>query len=754
MDDKLTDMKRRASGRKISIVEGFVTTIGMSIGGVYAPNFVLTEFMIKIMHASNFLIGFANSIIYYPGILQPLFAILLRRVSRRPLIFVSALFGRGGFIIAILFVLLFPGETSKAAFPFVLVLSAVFSALGFGWSTLMADLVPESMRGKYFALRNALASVSGFVVILLAGYILKNYSDPAQLPAGFLIIYLIAFVANSIGAMFFLFQYDPPSTEVVTGSVGEDFKKIFADGNFLRFIGMSVFFTFVLSLTGPFYNVYILEYLKMPYDTLSLCTALAVLVSILGLFFWGKISDIIGNRIVARITLMALMFQPVLWIFVRPESSLLSSVLLIILPAFFGAGWGLVSYNSLLSISPNTNRSLYLGIYSSFVAVAGIVAPLIGGGIIDYVRQAPFVIAQTTFHPAVTVFAGSAFLMLIGLIFFPYYRESRENAEYGFRGAVFDLNLPSTLFRIFMSTFKSNIVNRQRLVDNMADSKNPMATAPLIKLLKDTEYEVRIAAIEGLGKIGTQSALKALLEFYPQAHDLEKKDIIRVLKHFSESEAQQLLIKALSSSNDLVVAEASQSLGQFPVKEVTRIVLSRLANEKNLDLFLVYFELLSKHHSIVAIPIALERYNEFSSPIHQRELLYHFSRMFGIRKQFYRFLSIDNEHESHEYFMETLLLFLNALKNERKGRLTKTLNDRINSFSQSVSQFFEATGVNGLFPYREELISLCDELVRDEYRYMIVVVEFFLNRSQAEIAEYTLVFMVLRQYVSKEKWSD
>src|SRR5579872_3012939 len=98
------EQKRLASGRTVSLVEGFVQTIGINIGGIFIPNFILTAFLLNVMHASSLLIGFATSVLFFVNLMQPFSNIIARKVkSRKILVAITSFMGRGLFISAIFF---------------------------------------------------------------------------------------------------------------------------------------------------------------------------------------------------------------------------------------------------------------------------------------------------------------------------------------------------------------------------------------------------------------------------------------------------------------------------------------------------------------------------------------------------------------------------------------------------------------------------------------------------------------------------
>ncbi|MHB1512437.1 MAG: hypothetical protein ACYCTF_13450 [Acidiferrobacter sp.] len=51
------------------------------------------------------------------------------------------------------------------------------------WHSLMGDLVPEDMRGRYFAQRSRLMNVANFVALVCAGLLLRFAKDHGHIGA-------------------------------------------------------------------------------------------------------------------------------------------------------------------------------------------------------------------------------------------------------------------------------------------------------------------------------------------------------------------------------------------------------------------------------------------------------------------------------------------------------------------------------------------------------------------------------------------
>jgi hypothetical protein len=77
------------------------------------------------------------------------------------------------------------------------------------WNSLIGDLVPANLRGRFFGQRNRLTGMSSFVSLLLAGGILDLFDRAGKAEVGFLVIFSVAFLAR-LNSVRWLSKYRDP----------------------------------------------------------------------------------------------------------------------------------------------------------------------------------------------------------------------------------------------------------------------------------------------------------------------------------------------------------------------------------------------------------------------------------------------------------------------------------------------------------------------------------------------------------------
>jgi len=743
----LQEAKNLQSGRRMSHLEGFIQTIGINMGGIFVPNFILTAVLLNIMHASNTLIGFTTSAQFFIGLLQPLASIFMpREKSRRLVVALSSLLGRGLFVASIFMGMFFSGPGAESVFMFVLLIAAFsMSFSSMGWSTWMADLVPDSIRGRYFALRNSIAALAGIAAPLLGGWILKTYSgaDYSGL-LGYIIIYSIAGATALIGFFLLLFQYDPPSKEYNQESLLSGWKEILKDKNFMAFIRMVMFFNLAINIASPFYSVHYLDVLHIPIDTLAWLTSLAAVTGILGNFFFGKLSEILGNRLIIRLNLVAAIIPAAVLPFIPVQHKLLGAGATILFQSFVTAGWNLAVFNSSISLSPQGRRSLYIGIYSALNSISAILAPLIGGWLMDLYKSHPVPVFGHTFPATYIVFILSALLLALGLLGFPRYKEDQKHQDYSLKDVLFRLDFVSVIYHLFLSTFLPRINERQKIAEEIADIKSPAAVKPLERLLKDMDPEIRLAALEGLGKTRAENALDILLDYYPKAGSLEKEELLRALESFClNSQARSILITELGSPYPIMRLRALHSLQGAAALDDVRTLCEKMLvaakDSKNLseEEYLAYLDLAMKAGLLNVLEPSFKRFCK-ASQRGKSLYLYTWSQIFSLRKEFYYFVSLDQKEDQEKKQEELRISSCQQLVKHpalKEGRII--LERRFKEYRPQALVFF-----NKNRPALEQALS---QNPREFYAFL----SHFLDLETLSLEEEVFVLLIIRQLLNQ-----
>ncbi len=270
--------------------------------------------------------------------------------------------------------LLFGGRGAIYAFIALVALRAFFGQLAFpAWSAMLADLVPASTRGRYFASRNIALAAAALVFTPLAGRLAEAFGLPTGYQVSFLVAGLVGFVATAIFA-----RIPEPTAQIGGAAISQPdgvWTILRTHPRFAAFTAVAFIWNLALMVAGPFFSVYLVVNLGATPTQIGLLAAANSVTNIIGQRLWGRLNDRRGAAWVMRVTGLMIPAVPLLWAF-APDPWFLIPVE--ILAGFLWSGYGLASFNLLLSLAPAAQRARFTAIYQTAVFSSAFVGPLLG----------------------------------------------------------------------------------------------------------------------------------------------------------------------------------------------------------------------------------------------------------------------------------------------------------------------------------------------------------------------------------------
>lgn len=262
----------------------------------------------------------------------------------------------------------------------VLFASAFQSATGTIWTAWMGDVVPDDRRGRYFGMRTGVLGVIGTVANLAAGAFL----DRVAAPLSFQVVLAVAILSSLLGAVLYLFHYDPP-TERRTMRLRQVMLTPLRHQNFRRFLLFAALWQFAVMLGATFVIPYFLEELGMSFTQVAIWSSAAAVTALLTTTLWGRVADRVGNRPVLAIgTFLAGLLLPTNWILAgltgRLEFVWFSAV-------FDAVAWGAITpavFNLALVTAPRSGRVSYIALYSLASGLAGFLGGALSGPLLSW----------------------------------------------------------------------------------------------------------------------------------------------------------------------------------------------------------------------------------------------------------------------------------------------------------------------------------------------------------------------------------
>lgn len=391
MDDKIKQSLR------YSLWDGIFASVMMGIGDNFITPYALA------LGATASLIGvLASSPYLVTALLQLNAAALVDRIGSRKPVITSAVFAQALMWLPIIAI---PYLVSTHRAVYLIIIYTLFVAIGTlaapPWSSLMADHVPETIRGKVFGWRNRLFGVVNVSSMLLAGLALSGFGLLGryfpELPAaslkliGFTAVFSVAFVARLVSWYFLTRMYEPKLViKPEHRFTFIDFIKRMRRTNFGKFVIFVASMNFSVFVGAPFLAVYMLRDLKFDYLTYTVITLTATLTMVLTMNHWGSHADQAGNRRVLRLSSLFLPVIPFLWLFSHQIWYLICVQLF---AGFFWAGFNLSFTNFMYDAVTPEKRTRCIAYFNAINSMAVCLGALAGGLL---VKIAPPVFGYST----------------------------------------------------------------------------------------------------------------------------------------------------------------------------------------------------------------------------------------------------------------------------------------------------------------------------------------------------------------------
>ncbi len=263
-------------------------------------------------------------------------------------------------------------------------LRAFFSNLGNpAWTGIVADIVPQSMRGRYFSLRNIAMGVAALLVAPLAGLIIRrgNLLGAGE-PVGYQLVFALAFVFGMAATASFR-RLREPAVVVDESSAhhrGDLRRALRASPAFVGFVVSAFVFNLALQVAAPFLNVYVVRVLGASTSVVGILAAISSTTALFGQRLFGRLLDERGATWVLLATGFVIPILPLAYLIITaPWQVGVNNIL----GGFVWAGYNLANFNLLLALTPEEGRPRAVALYQTAVFSSAVLGPLLGGWLAD-----------------------------------------------------------------------------------------------------------------------------------------------------------------------------------------------------------------------------------------------------------------------------------------------------------------------------------------------------------------------------------
>ena len=435
---------------KASTADGvFAAVFDITTTGILLSNFLVE------LGANAVQIGMLSSIPMLVNLLQPLGAYFSERIDSRHS---YCLWTHGAARFVWLFLAIAIGAASwgwadlqnhqRGVLTLLIILAShVLTALGSAsWLSWMAMLVPRKLRGRYFGLRNSLASFTKLLYVPIAGLIVSFW--PGGAIQGFGLVLLLGLLAGvaSLACQFWKTDINPQShnysevksfsrNKALDNSNNTDRQKaseitnqifnqplnqppsMWKDSNFLIFLAYFSLWMFAFNLSTPFFNLYMLDTLDLDVSWVSVYGSFQAGAGMLMLILWGKLADKVGNRAILFLVGILVAIIPLLWVGIGVDS-LSIWLWLPLLHILIGGATAAIELCSNNIQIPVRMQSVYFATAAASAGASGAIGTTIGG----------FLAENTFFGGLPGLFMISVGFRLLALVPLLFVQEARRQS--------------------------------------------------------------------------------------------------------------------------------------------------------------------------------------------------------------------------------------------------------------------------------------------------------------------------------------
>ena len=367
---------------RISVIEGIYAQLYATLTAI-GSNFITKAAVV--LNASPIHFSLLSGIAQLCQLFQ-LYAVVHNRkvTSRKKPCVWFAFWGRLlSALLGFCFVIINPTLAFFAFFTILLISASLLTISSNMWTAWMSDLIPKSMRGRFFSQRMQIHMICGFLI----GYIFSFFIDlfeaipgtwrynlieslnldfvfkPSNLPIGLSFVFIIGTALGLYGLR--LLQKQPerqifPINQSTDFSIFEPLK----NKDFRRLLTFGMWWMFAVGVGAPFWGPFMISTLNMSLVEMQIYSMLQAVGMLISFRFWGKFIDKFGNKTAMKICVFLGTLNPLVWVFFTENNYSLIWVEGVT-SGIMWSGANLIAFNFVLAISPRGKEQHWSAIYAS-----------------------------------------------------------------------------------------------------------------------------------------------------------------------------------------------------------------------------------------------------------------------------------------------------------------------------------------------------------------------------------------------------
>lgn len=519
---------------------------------------------------------------------------------------------------------------------------AMVSPLSMSW---VSDLVPLTVRGRFFGRQSSQMGLVGLVASLAAGWYmdLPQFAGPLK-QAGFTSLFLVAvlFCYLSLGVWWTVPEPEPARE---TPKERLDPRLLLLPFKHRSFRDLTMFVairTTAVMMAAPFFAVYMIEDLQIDYKRIAAFSITVSISSMIANPMWGYLADKFGYKPILRITSFGIALNPLPWAFATRGNYFW---LLPLAQAWAGAmGAGLIQsqLNLMLKTAPKEHQSVYIGCYQSVANLASALGSMLGGLLAKWF--ATFGVMSLGPLPITDLqllFLVSCLLRMSGLAFLTRVREADSTSAMAVIKQVGSGNPLRTAVNLYRLQHSGSPQAKARATRALGQARNPLAVDELIAALSDSDRDVRREAARALGLIADPRAVEPLLAAIEDESADVAEEAVEAVGRLAPEVGLPALLPLLNHPREAVRKAAAKALAELGRPEAIAPLQSRLSEETEPQVFLALTAALGAVGGVEAMEPLRLMLRDSEPGVSRRQVASAIAHLFGRRDAFYRLLEAE-----------------------------------------------------------------------------------------------------------------
>lgn len=244
--------------------------------------------------------------------------------------------------------------------------SATLQVLGQNaWAAWIGDVVPPSLRGRFFGARTALVTGGAAIASLACAIVLES-----ALPRGISLPLIAAMLCATglVSAHLLRRQVDPRAREDRARPELASYVEALRDPRTRGLLLYQLAWGAAVAPGAAYFSYYVLEHLHGGFFVLAAHAIVIALVRVVCAPLWGRVVDRYGARPVLALCSIGIATMPALWIVLAPDRLWPLAIDAALSGCMWG-GHGVASFDLPLGIAPARKRSYYLALFATAAGV-------------------------------------------------------------------------------------------------------------------------------------------------------------------------------------------------------------------------------------------------------------------------------------------------------------------------------------------------------------------------------------------------